>query len=387
MNDLTYFGTGKGSGSAVGHRRTGSYSGYKGQIRDEMLLFVSPFAEPANCSLSAATQTLSRTVEYIKQLLEISVLRAVRGLIKGIQIDMLPDIAGKWYFLGIEEYQVELGPGRSLPSSPERSIAVLQASAPTNRILSPVPDIRISKVSSLASPVASPLASEESRSDPIRSSIVGRVKKTILHRSSLTLSRKQSPVHTPTDTSFKYILSKGSVSSPKELVQVREMEKDIADLIGENAALTHMTYRSWQRHIKEGTNRVYSLDRLYANTLSKKEKLTRDLADGNQRSLRELRTQMIEKMAAASLNPNSLLGIAGNFLLDRLSGKKVSVNTAEIHKLKQKMQQKQQIEMNKTAGTRIAKQLVTYAASHLDVLKASARVRKKEFQQERDSSG
>jgi len=93
------------------------------------------------------------------------------------------------------------------------------------------------------------------------------------------------------------------------------MEKDIAGLMGPNAALTHMTYRSWQKSIKEGNHRAYSLDQLYAKTLSKVEKQTRDLAEGNQRDLKGLRTKMIETMAAASLKPNTLLAYAGNLLL------------------------------------------------------------------------
>lgn len=368
VNEVTYFGTGRGT--ARGR------SGYRGQVKDTGLLFVSQFVEPASCSLSTATQTLSRTVEYVKQLLETTVLRGVRGLVKGLQIDMLLDIAEKWYFLGIEEYQVELGQGRSLPTSPERSLAVIQASAPTTRVISPVPDIRISKVSAVA---REEVHSESSHSTPMSRP---RLKATSLPRSSFTLSRKQSA-----DTSFTYILSKNSISSPKELAQVREMEKDIAGLMGPNAALTHMTYRSWQKSIKEGNHRAYSLDQLYAKTLSKVEKQTRDLAEGNQRDLKGLRTKMIETMAAASLKPNTLLAYAGNLLLlGRASDKKVSVNTAEIHKLKQKFELKQRAEMNKSAGMRIARNLVTYAASHMDVLRTSARLRKKESQQ-RTSSG
>lgn len=374
VNELTYFGTRKGT---LTRGRTGSCVGYRGAMKDASLLFVSPFAEPSNCSLSTTTQTLSRTVEYIKQLLESTVLRAVRGLVKGLQIDMLLDMSGKWYFLGIEEYQVELGQGRSLPASPERSLAVIQASAPTTRVLSPVPDIRISKVS--------PVAREETHSEPNHSTPMRRprLKAALLPR-SLTLSRKQSPE--TTNTSFTYILSKNSISSPKELAQVREMEKDIAGLIGQNAALTHMTYRSWQKHVKEGNHRAYSLDQLYAKSLCKVEKQTRNLAQDSQRDLKGLRTKMIETMAAASLKPNTLLSYAGNLLLGRASDKKTSVNTADLHKLKQKLELRQKEEMNKTAGVRIARDLVTYAARHIDALKASARLRKKEFQQ-RNSSG
>ena len=370
-NQLTCFGTVRGFSGSAGHRR--GRSDVKDTVRNHTTdhLFVSPFTEPSSCTISAATQVLARSVEYVKHLLESSILLTVRGKIKGIQVDMMLDIKGKWYFLGIEEYQVEVGQGKSLPTSPERSLLVQQASAPTPRLRCSIPEIRISQPSIETSP------------PPLRSKPLPKPKTAYTSlQTTPSHSRKQSPTFPPSNTPFQYILTKGSVSSPKELAQVRDMEKDIAGLIGENAALTHMTYRAWLKRLREGSPRNYSLDQLYAKQLSKQEKHTRELAEDNQRSLKTLKTRLMETLATASLQPNQLLGVAATILLERMPNKKVSKNTEQIQQIQLRLQRKKQVEMNKTAGVRAARDVVTYAARNLDVLKATARVLKQEYQQE-----
>ena len=253
--------------------------------------------------------------------------------------------------------------------SPEQT--QLQASAPTTRFPSPIPEIVLSSQPLSPKQPLSRKHSDSYRSAPKPSS------------TQTTTPVRRHKVTPPTGP-FSYILSKESVSSPKELAQVREMEEDIAKLIDQDSLkpLTHMTYRRWKHRVEESPQRMRSLDQLYAQKLAGMEKFTRREADRQQLDLVSLKNKMMEMVAVTTSAPNSMAQAVGRMLLERLHTKKVTSSTAKINAIKEKITRKRSVELNKTAGARVARSMVDYAARTIDNLKTTSRQLKQQWETE-----
>lgn len=313
-------------------------------------VFVTPFANVVQCRLSQATVELSDTVEYVRNLLEKSVLAGSGRKLCSLAVNMMRDIKGKWYFMGIEEYQIE---AKRLsirpPASSERFL--LRSSCPTSRQASPTPDLSASPQSH--QPIGHSKAHSKC-STPLPFKIPNSVR-----------ARHTS------ETGVDYGLSRDQpITDRKQYQHMLELEANIADLIDlkANPPLSFMTYRAWKQR-QTDSPMLSSIDYLYARKLAEKAKFVRKESANSQLRLGQLRQQLLDSLAVAAVEPTQVAQTAGKMLLSRVQIKK-SVNIAgKLIPNKSKILEKYKKSQNATIGERNARSLVNYAASKMDSLR------------------
>jgi hypothetical protein len=254
---------------------------------DERYLQVNETAEETDCTISQATEHLAATVEYVRLILEKTVLQGFSGRISSLTIDVLPDIQGKWYFLCIDSYQlgilkkqkpVEPASARTLSThrSDRKSKIISEIQSPSL----PVRDLRLKLKSSTAT-----------------AKLTGKVGKEL---------RRVA-------TAEGLIWSGLSSRWTKTL----ELEDAVSSLIQQKAfrPISHMTYRKWRERTEDEPLR--NLDLLYAQKIAKKAPEAKIEAEASFKDLVALKTEMLTISAVSTLNPTVLTQVVGRTLLDR----------------------------------------------------------------------
>lgn len=317
----------------------------RGEV-DLKQVFVTPFAQAVECRLSQATSELSDTLEYVKTILEKSVLAGNRRKICSLGVRMMRDVKGKWYFIGIEEYQVEAR--RRNRQSLE--CFVLRGSCPTSRNLSPTPELPVSP------------------SPPVSDTAKYRVKCATpqLTKQPSSTSRFRD------DPGLDYAFTRDHlISDRKHYQQMLNMEANIADLLDlKSTPLSFMTYRGWKQR-QSVSPRLSAIDHLYAKKLAEKERLVRKQTAHSPETLSVLRKKMLDSMAVAAMEPTQVAKNVGKLLLSRVEIKKVATPAEKLMPKKSKVMDLYKKTQNATQGERYARLMVNYAVNRMEELRRS----------------
>ena len=256
---------------------------------DPKVLFPTPFAEVYQCRLSQATSELGSATEYVKRLLEQTVLIPSGCHLSSLCIDFLPDIHHKWYFITIEQYQFaqsSLSYSRSQPLSKLSSKPPSRTSCPSSRRSTPPPEIR-------ATPAPIPNLPRRGGSyDTQKPSIPVHVKP-FREGKPRTMSHKRLA---PEPSLLTVLNQTGHISDKKTWERAKVIEDEIAELIDQKNSrpLAYMTYRAWKdRSSKLATGTV---DLLYAQKIAEKARIVRKEAAIQQKFLVNLKHKVIEKL-------------------------------------------------------------------------------------------
>jgi len=313
---------------------------------DLKAVFVTPFANVVQCRLSQATAELSDTVDYVRNLLEKSVLAGSGRKLGSLAVNMMRDIKGKWYFIGIEEYRVEARRQTPRPQAASERL-LLRGSCPTSRHNSPTPE-----------PSRSPQSHQPASTYPFKCST-------------------PLPFHIPTalrqfsEAGVDYGFSRDRpITDRRHYQQMLTLEANIADLIDlkANPPLSFLTYRAWKQRQTDSPT-LSSIDHLYARKLAEKAKLVCKQNASSQLQLSQLRQKLLTSMAVASVGSTQVAQTAGKVLLSRVQIKKAVHIADKLIPNKSKILEKYKKSQNARVGERNAQSLVNYAASKMDSLR------------------
>lgn len=317
-------------------------------------VFVTPFANIVQCRLSQATAELSNTVEYVRNLLEKSVLSGSGRKLCSLAVNMMRDIKGKWYFIGIEEYQIEAKRQSPRPQAVSERL-LLRGSCPTSRHNSPTPELSVS-----------PQSHQPVSADPFKPA--SKCSTPLPFRIPTSLHIKQT-----SEVGVDYGFSRDRpITDRRQYQQMLTLEANIADLIDlkANPPLSFLTYRAWKQRQTDSPT-LSSIDHLYARKLAEKAKLVRKQTASAQLQLSQLRQKLLDSMAVASVAPAQVAQTAGKMLLSRVQIKKAVHIADKLIPNKSKILEKYKKSQNATVGERNARSLVNYAASKMDSLRRS----------------
>ena len=254
---------------------------------EEHYLQVNETAEETECSLSQATEHLVATVEYVRLILEKTVLQGFAGRISSLTIDVLPDIQNKWYFLCIDSYQLGIL---------KKQTSKEPASART------LPTHRSQRKSKLSSEVSSPAL-------PFRELRLKLKSETAKAKLTGNIGGPLRRVNTAEGFSGSGLSSRWT--------KTLELEDAVSSLIQQKAfrPISHMTYRKWRERTEDVPLR--NLDLLYAQKLAEKAPEAKIESEARFKDLVAMKTEMLTISAISSLNPNTLTQAVGRNLLDR----------------------------------------------------------------------
>lgn len=251
---------------------------------DEKYLQITDTALETECNISQTTEHLAATVEYVRLILEKTVLQGFSARISSITIDVLPDIHGKFYFLCIDSYQ--LGRLKKYPSVEPTSARSLPSQL-TKR--------RTKDLSESQSPLL-----------PFR---------------DLRLKQKSTNIQSKLKNNLSQKLTRAATAESSSLssrwTKTLELEDAISSLIQQKAyrPISHMTYRKWRERTEDG--QVRNLDLLYAQKLASKASEVQVESDSRLKDLVTMKSEMLAITAVSALRPDTLTKEIGRNLLER----------------------------------------------------------------------